>query len=124
MRPPLRIRAYDATELLETLAAKLDLMWHIQGKPTSSIKVELPRMGMSKLRWAIEATIEENCKTEHNYCRSINVIVNDIECIDIYKNRVIVEGYFDKENKAIDEKEFIKKCIIDFELGESVGCLR
>ena len=122
MRPPLRIRAYNATELLETLAAKLDLMWHVQGKPTNSIKVELPRMGMSKLRWAIEATIEENCKAEH--CRSINVIVNDIECIDIYKNRVIVEGYFDKENKAIDEKEFIKKCIVDFELGESVGCLR
>lgn len=124
MRPPLHIRAYDATELLETLAAKLDLMWHIQGKPTSSIRVELPRMGMSKLRWAIEATIEEDCKTEHNYCRSINVIVNDIECIDIYKNRVVVEGYFDKENKTIDEKEFIKKCIIDFELGESVGRLR
>lgn len=119
MKPPLRIRAYNATELLEELAAKLDLMWHIQGKPTSSIKVELPRMGMSKLRWGIEATIEENCKAEHNYFRSINVIVNDIECIDIYKNRVIVEGYFDKENKAIDEKEFIKKCIIYFELGES-----
>lgn len=121
MRPPLRIRAYDATELLEELATKLDLIWHVQGKPTSSIKVELPRMGMSKLRWSIEAIIEETYKDQ---CRSINVIVNDIECIDIYKNKVIIDGYFDKEGKIIDEKEFIKKCIVDFELEENDSCLK